>query len=243
MELTISPQIFQAFPEIVAGVSTRKGGVSPFPFSSLNLGVHTSDSSENIQRNLELFTNHLGIKVDALARSYQCHGDEILQTQVPIYAENFDAIITHQCGVFPAVGVADCCPILLADPIKKVSASIHAGWKGTVKDIARKTVEKMMIECQSNPSDILAYVGPCISQEFFEVGDEVAKQFLPEVQILKNGKYHIDLKLANTLQLQHSGVKQIEISPFCTVKNNDLFFSFRNEKGLTGRMLAVIGFR
>jgi YfiH family protein len=243
MTLSITPQIFRSNSQIVAGVSTRQWGVSPFPFSSLNLGVHTSDTSENIQTNLELFTKHLGINVNSLARSYQCHGDEILITQVPVYAENFDAIITNSKGVFPGVGIADCCPILLADPMHQVVAAIHAGWKGTVKEIVRKTVEKMQMEFQSLPTDILAYIGPCISQEFFEVGDEVANQFLSEVKVLKNGKYHIDLKLANALQLKNAGVKQIEISPFCTVKNNDLFFSYRKENGQTGRMLAVIGFK
>jgi YfiH family protein len=242
MTLSNTPQIFQAHPQIVAGVSTRQGGVSTFPFCSLNLGVHTGDSPENIQRNLELFTNHLGIKVDSLARSYQCHGDEILITQVPVYAENFDAIITNSKGVFPGVGIADCCPILLADPINHVTAAIHAGWKGTVKQIVSKTVEKMRMEFQSNPADMLAYIGPCISQEYFEVGDEVAEQFSQDVKVKIKNKFHIDLKKANAIQLQSAGVNQIEISPYCTIKNNDLFFSFRKENGQTGRMLAVIGF-
>ncbi|MHA8051241.1 peptidoglycan editing factor PgeF [Aquirufa sp. ROCK-SH2] len=224
-------------------MSTRKGGVSPFPFDSLNLGVHTPDTPENIQHNLLGFTEKLDIPFDALARSYQCHGDQILVTDSPIYAENFDAIITNTLNVFPGVGIADCCPILLADPVHQVAAAIHAGWKGTVKEIVRKTVEKMQGEFQTNPNDILAYIGPCISQEFFEVGDEVAEQFSAEVKVKIKDKFHVDLKKANAIQLQNAGVKQIEISPLCTIKNNDLFFSFRKENGSTGRMLAVIGFK
>lgn len=243
MELLITPQIFQAHPQIIAGVSTRIGGISSLPYSSLNLGVHTHDDTFNIQHNTKLFTQKLGIPQDALARSFQCHGDQILCTDKPIYAENFDAIITNSRGVFPGVGVADCCPILLADPQKQISAAIHAGWKGTVKEIVRKTVQQMYLEFQSNPADILAYIGPCISQDFFEVGDEVAEQFSPEVKVKMNLKFHVDLKKANAIQLQNAGVNQIEISPYCTIKNNDLFFSFRKENGLTGRMLAIIGFK
>jgi hypothetical protein len=243
LNLLLIPEIFKSNPQIVAGVSTRLGGVSTFPFSTLNLGVHTQDDAKNIQENTLLFTQKLGIPVNALARSFQCHGDQILLTDVPVYSENFDAIITSSKGVFPGVGIADCCPILLADPINQVAAAIHAGWKGTVKEIVRKTVEKMVNEYHSNPADMLAYIGPCIGQEYFEVGDEVADRFLPDVKELINGKYHIDLKLANALQLKEIGVKHIEISSFCTIKNNDLFFSFRKENGITGRMLAVIGFK
>ena len=238
----IRPQIFQSYPQIIAGVSTRQGGKSNYPFTSLNLGVHTADDPAHIQANLSIFTESLGIDVHSLARSYQCHSDQILIADQAIYAQDFDAIISNTQGVFCGVGIADCCPILLADPVNKVSAAIHAGWKGTVKEIVAKTVQKMVDEFQTNPAEILAYIGPCISQAYFEVGDEVAIQFQEEVKIYLNGKYHVDLKRSNAMQLQSLGVNQIEISPYCTIKNNDLFFSFRKENGQTGRMLAVIGF-
>jgi hypothetical protein len=97
-----------------------------------------------------------------------------------------------------------------------------------------------MIDAGSNPADILAYIGPCISLENFEVGDEVAEQF--EHKEKRGARWHVDLKAANAAQLRDLGITEIEISEYCTVANNDVFFSHRKERGITGRMLAVIGF-
>jgi copper oxidase (laccase) domain-containing protein len=95
----------------------------------------------------------------------------------------------------------------------------------------------------SNPADILAYIGPCISLAHFEVGDEVAAQFDEAFKKRKGAKWHVDLKAANAAQLRALGIQHIEIDPACTVENNEDFFSHRTEKGVTGRMLALIGFQ
>jgi copper oxidase (laccase) domain-containing protein len=99
----------------------------------------------------------------------------------------------------------------------------------------------MMISQGSNPTDILAYIGPCISLAHFEVGEEVAEQFNHKEQ--RGARWHVDLKATNAAQLRDLGITQIEISDYCTVANNDVFFSHRKEQGITGRMLAVIGFQ
>ena len=182
----------------------------------------------------------LGISPDALARSYQVHGSEIWTSVSPGYESGYDAIMTQEPGIFAGVGIADCCPILLADPKQEVAAAIHAGWKGTVAQIVHKTASAL-IAGGSNPEDILAYIGPCISLEHFEVGDEVAEQF--EFKERRGARWHVDLKATNAAQLRALGVSQIEISDYCTVANNDLFFPHRKEQGITGRMLAVIGFQ
>jgi YfiH family protein len=168
------------------------------------------------------------------------HGSEIWRTDAPGYEQGFDAIVSATPGIFAGVGIADCCPILLADPFCQVAAAIHAGWKGTVAQIVHKTASAMIAE-GSNPTDILAYIGPCISVENFEVGDEVAEQF--EQKEKRGDRWHVDLKATNAAQLRDVGINQIEISAYCTVANNDVFFSHRSEKGITGRMLAVIGFQ
>jgi YfiH family protein len=214
--------------------------VSSQGYQSLNLGVHTDDDPSAIEANLKLFCSDLGISPDALARSYQVHGSEIWTTSEAGYQTGFDAILTSEQGIYAGVGIADCCPILLADPVLKTAAAIHAGWKGTVAQIVRKTATAM-IEAGSNPADILAYIGPCISLENFEVGDEVAEQF--EQKEKRGNRWHVDLKSANAAQLRDLGISQMEISAYCTVANNDVFFSHRSEKGITGRMLAVIGFQ
>ncbi|MEY4953975.1 MAG: hypothetical protein RI981_60 [Bacteroidota bacterium] len=236
----IRPDIFSHIPQLVAGISTRHGGVSSQVYQSLNLGVHTDDDPVAISSNLDLFCADLGISPDALARSYQVHGSEIWTSVSPGYESGYDAIMTQEPGIFAGVGIADCCPILLADPKQEVAAAIHAGWKGTVAQIVHKTASAL-IAGGSNPEDILAYIGPCISLEHFEVGDEVAEQF--EFKERRGARWHVDLKATNAAQLQALGISQIEISDYCTVANNDLFFSHRKENGITGRMLAVIGFQ
>ena len=237
------PRIFQSIPGLVAGVSTRHGGLSESPYSSLNLGVHTDDSPEIIEQNLSIFCADLGISTVDLARSYQVHGDKIWVTGRPGYQSGFDAMVSVQPGVFAGVGIADCTPILLADPVTRVCAAIHAGWKGSVAGIVEKTAKRMIENRGSNPGDILAYIGPCISQAHFEVGDEVAEHFAAEFKTLVGSKWHVDLKAANAAQLIKLGIHQIEIDSACTVENNADYFSHRKENGTTGRMLALIGFQ
>ena len=239
-ERVIIPTIFKHIPQLVAGVSTRHGGKSTQAYQTLNLGLHTDDHPDMVQQNLFLFCRDLGISPQALARSYQIHGDVIWETKEPGYTSGYDAIIAHAPGIFAGVGIADCCPILLADPFRQTSAAIHAGWKGTVAQIVSKTASAMILQ-GSNPADILAYIGPCISLTHFEVGDEVAEQF--EFKEMGAERWHVDLKATNEAQLRNVGISQIEISEYCTIENNDLFFSHRKEKGITGRMLAIIGFR
>jgi YfiH family protein len=236
----IRPDIFSHIPQLVAGISTRHGGVSSQAYQSLNLGVHTDDDPADITQNLSLFCSDLGIAPESLARSYQVHGSEIWTSVSPGYQSGYDAIVSKTPGIFAGVGIADCCPILLADPVREVAAAIHAGWKGTVAQIVSKTASAMIVG-GSNPADILAYIGPCISLENFEVGDEVAEQF--DHKEKRGARWHVDLKATNTAQLQILGITQIEISDYCTVANNDLFYSHRKEQGITGRMLAVIGFQ
>ena len=239
----VRPAIFQTIPGLVAGVSTRHGGLSKAPYSSLNVGVHTDDDPAVIEQNLSLFCADLGVSPADLARSYQVHGDKIWVTGRAGYQSGFDAMVSVQPGVFAGVGIADCTPILLVDPVTRVCAAIHAGWKGTVAQIVYKTAKRMVENRGSNPKDILAYIGPCISFAHFEVGDEVAAQFDEAFKSRKGAKWHVDLKAANKTQLQSLGIQQIEVDPACTVENNVDFFSHRTEKGMTGRMLALIGFQ
>ncbi|RVU24762.1 peptidoglycan editing factor PgeF [Sandaracinomonas limnophila] len=239
----IVPKIFQDLPNLVAGVSTRHGGVSQGAYNSLNLGKHTTDYTDHIEQNLFLLCQDLGIQTSQLARAYQCHGAEIWHTEIGGYQENFDAIIATQPGIIAGVGIADCCPILIVDPNQKVTAAIHAGWKGTVAQIVKKTATELVEKYESKAKDLLAYIGPCISQTHFEVGDEVAAHFSDSEKTKLGPKFHVDLKKANLHQLQEAGIDQIEISEYCTIEHNEHFFSHRKENGITGRMMAFAGFK
>ena len=233
--------------KLLAIESTRWGGISIQPYSSLNLGAFTNDHKEAVQRNKEILYSDLGINGDQIASSFQCHGNEVLNVIEPGYYEGFDALITNKKDIFLQILVADCTPILLFDPQNEVVAAIHAGWRGTANNIVQNTLEKMKDVFNTNPSDCFAYVGTCISQPFFEVDEDAALYFDQEFYVFdkEKNKYFIDLKTCNVRALSDAGLmkNRIAVSPFCTVKDNDLFFSHRHEKGKTGRFGVIIGMK
>jgi polyphenol oxidase len=243
------PKIFQQFPELIAVESTRHGGISKSPYTSLNLGLFTEDKPENVQENRTRFFENLGIKSSRVAHSYQVHRDKILKVTRCRAYEGYDALISINKNSFMSVTVADCVPVLVYDAKNRAVAAIHAGWKGTVADITAKTIQMMQVEFNTNPADCYAYVGTCIDESSFEVGEKVAELFAYDFKTLvKNGrkvKFFVDLKKANAAQLMKCGIpeNQIEISSFSTVLDNKDYFSHRKEKGKTGRMMALIGVR
>ncbi|WP_460960613.1 peptidoglycan editing factor PgeF [Spirosoma litoris] len=243
--LHISPAIFDPFPDLIAAESTRHGGVSPVPFSSLNLGINTDDSQSNVDENRRRFFAAIGAPAHVFASSYQVHGTEILYTAEAGRFEGYDALITDKPGLLIGVTVADCVPILIYDSKHRAVAAIHAGWRGTVGGIVTKTLDRMKQQFGTSAEHCYAYIGTCIDECSFEVGAEVAEQFESEMKRVdaETGKGYIDLKRANTQQLTDFGipVEQIGVSSFSTVLNNRDFFSHRAEYGQTGRMLAIIG--
>lgn len=242
--MILTPNILKG-NNIIAAQSTRLGGVSVAPYNSLNLGLSVKDDENNVLKNRELFFNELGINLSQLAISHQVHGSEVLLVTEPGRKEGFDAQITNQKNVFLVVSIADCTPILIYDTKNEAVAAIHAGWRGTAANIVSKTLQKMQEHFGTKGENCKAFIGACIGYENFEVGEEVAinfadslKRFDPQKQ-----KWFVDLKKANSEQLKAFGLlpENIEISNYCTIENNDLFFSHRKEKGVTGRMMAVIG--
>ncbi len=246
MELElVRPAIAEKFPGLTMVQSTRYGGVSVGPYAALNLGLNTGDEGEAIAGNRRRFWSALGTSEAHTAGGYQVHGSEIKVVGQPGYFDGHDAFATNQPGIFLSVTVADCVPLLIFDPVKKAIAAVHAGWRGTVAQIAAKTVKALQEAYGTDPADCIAYIGTCIGFDSFEVGAEVAAEFAPELQKETGspGKYLVDLKEANRKQLLQAGLPgaSIEVSPFCTVQDHHRFFSFRKEGGITGRMLAVIG--
>ena len=243
--LFTTPPLFTQFPNLIAAESTRHGGISPAPFASLNLGLNTADAPENVTENRRRFFDSLGIAESQVASSYQVHGTEILYTASPDRFSGYDALITNQPGLFMAVSVADCVPVLIYDAQNQAVAAIHAGWRGTVGELVSKTVWEMQTRFGTQPAHCYAYVGTCINETSFEVGAEVAKQVRDTFKrkAITGDKWFVDLKAANAQQLTDFGIPktQISVSPFSTVLNNTDYFSHRHEHGQTGRLLAVIG--
>ena len=159
MQLFRQPAIFQEYTAQCAAESTRHGGVSPAPYTSLNLGKNTDDQPENVLENQQRFCTALGFSSDRLAWSHQVHGTEVRIVTVPGGATGFDALITAEPEVFLAVSVADCTPVLVYDTTTGAVAAIHAGWRGAAGGIVRKTLEQMRDSFGTRGADCKAYVG------------------------------------------------------------------------------------
>jgi YfiH family protein len=241
------PAIASRFPGLIMGQSGRSGGISSEPYTSLNLGLHTDDDPEAVSENRNRFFRTFGVEAGEVAGGYQVHGADIKLVGQPGQYDGHDAFVTITPGVILTVTVADCVPVLIYDPIQKAVAAIHAGWRGTVNGIVGKTLSFLSDAFGTDPSDCIAYVGTCISFSHFEVDENVADKFSPDFKRKSNfsGKYFVDLKGANYDQLLKGGIvkDRTEISPYCTVSENDRFFSHRKESGRTGRMLAIVGLR
>ena len=254
----ITCSLFAATGVVRHGFSTRIGGVSADAFSSLNLGMHTEDDRENVQHNFSLFCRDLSISPEHLVLAEQVHETHIHKASISdcgkgIYQETdlagVDGLITGEPGVALATFYADCTPILLLDPVERVVASVHSGWRGTVQKFARKAAFYMQKEYGSKRSNILAAMGPSIKQCHFEVGEEVYLDFAASfgtaaerVTRYKDGKYYIDTDSLNEMLLLEAGLSRehISICKACTACREDLFFSHRKSGGKTGRMCAVI---
>jgi YfiH family protein len=240
----IYSNLFKKFPEVVFGFSTKIGGVSPGSYG-LNLSISAGDDLENVKLNRKIFFDRLGINEEQVTFQKQIHSTIINYSEKPKHFDDCDAIYTDKKNNFLAVSVADCVPIFLYEPEKKVIAGIHSGWKGTHGKILTLTIEELVNKYSINTSKLLAYIGPCISQDKYEVGEDVGKLFTDDVKYYKNGKYYLDLKKDNLKQLVSICVKKenIELSELCTFSEKDLLHSYRRDGNTSGRMFGVIGIR
>jgi YfiH family protein len=246
------------------GFSTRLGGVSPMPESALNLAGFNEDEAANIYENrgrfLKLFTGDW-----LLTGCWQVHGADVRVVRSENDAqpkpgvvgddEYCDALISRTPNILLAVKTADCVPILIGDPSSGAFAAIHAGWRGTSAAIVKLAVKKLETEFDAQAKTMRAAIGPAANPCCYEVGDEVISvfkdRFSESIKLFtptRDGHARIDLHQANRDQLIDAGVapEHIHTAPLCTMDRNDLFFSYRQEKrlhGRVGRLMSVIGRR
>lgn len=223
-------------------MSTRSGGVSGGGLG-MNLSYRVGDAPENVSANRLQFFEALGVSPASAAYPIQCHSNRVRIVHSPGEYPDCDALISAETGLALAVTVADCVPILLFDPVRRVAAAVHAGWRGTVGQIVALAVAQMIQECGANPGHIVAFIGPAAGACCYQVDAPVASQFPdPFVRDAGNGKYFPDLKRFNKAQLIAQGVPhaQIEIDSDCTMCNAAKYHSYRREGASSGRMLAVI---
>jgi len=248
-----------AAPNIEAAhaFTTRLGGVSRGIFESLNLGLSVGDDRADVMRNYAAVCGFLGIATEDIVFSRQVHSARIRVAGRADRGALFgasaceaDGIVTADAGVALAVFAGDCAPILLHDPVAGAVGAVHAGWRGTVADIAGAAVRKMAGEFGCVPSDVRAAIGPCISKCCFETGRDVAGALcaaLPGAEGSciapcggKGDKYMVDIKEANRLLLQRAGVRDIELSDECTSCRCDKYWSHRRTDGKRGSQAAII---
>jgi YfiH family protein len=264
---------FLKLPWLIHGFSTRPGGVSDAEGEKvLNLGAVEWDSRENVEENKRRFQSALGASDLTLVSLHQIHSDVVRSfDSAPTEQRKGDASTTNKPGLLLGVRTADCAPVLLVDPKKRVVAAIHAGWRGTLQRIVTKAIGQMQMRFGSRPQDLLAAIGPTIGGCCYEVGTEVAAAFTaqfpnaPEFfDDLRTGdepnplqwlnmmppghqpppnKVRLDLSKANRSQLLEAGLlaKNIHVSGLCTACHPGLLFSYRKEGPRSGRLLSVIG--
>ncbi len=246
-------------PNVVAGVTTRNGGVSRAPFNSLNLGLNTEDPRHNVEGNLATLTYAFGIAQHQLLMVKQVHGSDIVMVDHKNYdVSHFqdveaDAIITNQPGLMIGITVADCYPIMIFDPQQRVAAAVHVGWRGAAQGIIGNTIASMQREFGCTPAVLQVAVGPGISKEYYVVGKEVRdafrdpessghwKEISTEIEL---GQWNLDLRQSCVMQLKKAEIKDsnCDISDLCAYKNRDMLFSYRRDKGQTGRQMGYIMF-
>lgn len=243
--------------EVLAFSTTRKGGVSQGNYGELNVNAFCGDDPKAITTNRNALCQELGIDMQHLIMPHQTHGTEIRQIAEDFLTlpenvksmilEGVDAVMTNVKGICIGVSTADCIPILLYAPSQNVICAIHAGWRGTVAKIVTKAIAALVMHYHVNPNELKAIIGPGISLDSFEVGDEVYEQFAAanfnmEAISQRKEKWHIDLPACNRIQMEEMGVKtgNIIVSDICTMKNSDEYFSARKLGIESGRIFTGI---
>lgn len=237
-------RIFEAYPEIEAFTTSKQSLTS-------EKARFTGDEENTYQSNRDELSRHLGIETDRLIFPGQTHTatvcciNDIPETEI----SETDALVSNRKGLCLCVQTADCVPVLLFDPVKKVVAAVHAGWRGTVSKIVANTIKKMTADYASIPSDILAAIGPSIGPEVYEVGNEVvaaAQNAIPNaaqtLHLNSSGNYHFNLWEANRLILLECGLlnSNIELLAECSFEYDQKYYSARRDGADTGRMVSGI---
>ena len=273
----IQPKLltYDLHKDVVAFSTTRFGGFSTGAYGEFNINRYCGDDVEAICKNRALLCQQLDISDEHLIMPHQVHLAQSVQIDEAFFAlseedrqtrlEGIDAVMTHLTDICIGVSTADCIPLLVYDPRQHAVAAIHAGWRGTVQRIAQQTIADMTAAYGSQPADLRVQIGPGISLDSFEVGDEVydafAREGFPMEQISKRyptndgesqfftlhsslftPKWHIDLPECNRRQLIAADVPEanISVADICTVKQSDTFFSARRLGIQSGRIFTGI---
>jgi YfiH family protein len=234
-------------PHAIVG---RRGGVSPAPWESLNLGGTVGDASERVAENRRRAFAALELSLSSAFDVWQVHSAEVVLAEGPRGSRPIvqaDAILTRERSVTLFMRFADCVPVLLFDPRQGAIGLVHAGWLGTVRKTVQTAVRKMKAAFGTRPEDLLAGIGPSIGPDHYTVRDDVVGHVrrslgasAEEHLRMRDGAIHLDLWSASRALLEAEGVRQIEVAGLCTGCNTGDWYSHRAEAGRTGRFGALI---
>ncbi|MFJ7849576.1 peptidoglycan editing factor PgeF [Peribacillus sp. NPDC097224] len=248
--------------QLVAGFTTKNGGVSSGCFTSLNTGFHVGDKIGDVQANRRILAEKLSFPLNHWVGAEQTHETHIQQvttrdcgkgaTDYPSGFRATDGFYTRDKNVLLTLCYADCVPLYFYAPTHGMVGVAHAGWKGTVNGIAHNMVEAWIHE-GIKPSEIFAVVGPSICSKCYVVDDKVidlVRNLLEEndekpYNLISEGQYQLDLKELNAMIMDKSGIprEQIAVTSYCTSCDEDLFFSHRRDNGKSGRLMSFIGWK
>lgn len=238
--------IFREYKNLVALFSTRKGGVSKKPYDSLNIGFSTDDNKENVTKNRDKFFYTIGVSEKETTDAMQVHGDNIIIVEKPGNLGVGDGLITDVYNIFLTGTYADCASVLIFEPYRKVVGLLHIGWRGLFQEVSKKCIYEICRVYNIKPDTLLIGISPHIKQCCYIVHNDVANLFNQEF-LIKTEDQCWKFSIENVIikQLLEVGVNKnnIEKSAFCSSCYKDMFFSYRRDKGLTGRMMAVIGIK
>ncbi|MGI5913032.1 MAG: peptidoglycan editing factor PgeF [Syntrophomonadaceae bacterium] len=240
------------------GFSSRWGGVSHEPYNTLNLALHVDDLYNDVMENRKRYLNLFSLNLNNMVCCEQVHGNSVVIVNKDYLGcgawdlsnvlAGFDAMVCAEPGIGLTTFYADCIPLFFFDPVQRVVAIAHSGWKGTLAGIAGATLKAMQSSFNSYLDNVQVFIGPGIGACCYNIGEELAqmviRKFPQNKEIIQWNKTRCtwDLKLTNKLILQKNGVNLDKILDcgICTACEADTFFSYRHDKGKTGRMGALI---
>lgn len=254
---------FRALDSCAHGFSTRTGGVSSVPFSSLNMGFNRPEPRENILENYRRFCSANGLDFHSLVLAAYAHGTNVEKVEKSDMGRGIDpdlpplpdcdGIVTNDPDVTLLTLHADCLAYFVFDPVHRAIGLAHAGWRGTLGGVGRNVIESMRMHYGTDPKDCVVCIGPGICGDCYEVGDDVADEFEAEygagvVVRYEDRNPHIDITAASRLQFIRCGVPEASVhtAGLCTYESEELFFSYRRDgkiHGKTGAMCAYMRLR
>nr|WP_263328082.1 peptidoglycan editing factor PgeF [Neobacillus sp. Marseille-Q6967] len=250
------------YPGLTAGITTKNGGKSNGIYATFNMGFHVGDMKEDVCLNRQRLAEELHFPLLHWVGAEQTHDVRIERVNrsnrgkgADTYSDAYkgtDGFYTDEEGILLTLCYADCVPLFFLSPTHHMIGAAHAGWKGTVNEIARYMVEAWQTE-GINPNEIYIVIGPSICKKCYIVNDYVinfVENILVDVEkkpynLIKEGQYCLDLREVNKQILMKAGVPaaNIQISKLCSSCHEELFFSHRRDQGKTGRMLSYIGWK